>query len=131
MAMNKNIYLALAIIVIVLTAIGVYAFSSYKTTIMVKPLKVAPINGKYELKVKIYVNYGPFGGTHPLSSADVWLYLNGKFYNQSLTNSQGEVIFYVPPGNYTILFTVFHITKNVTVNNSTEVILDYAYLRPT
>jgi len=131
MAMNKNIYLALAIIVIILTAVGVYAFSSYKTTITVKDLGGAPVNGNYKLVVKIYVNYGPFGGTQPLSSADVWLYLNGKFYNQTLTNSQGEAIFYVPPGNYTILFTVFHITKSVTVNSNTEVILDYAYLKTT
>ncbi|BFH74541.1 hypothetical protein SJAV_24850 [Sulfurisphaera javensis] len=127
--MNKTIYLGLAIIVLILTAIGVYSFNSYKTTITVSNLGGSSINGKYELIVKIYVNYGPFGGTHPLSSADVWLYLNGKYYNQSLTNSQGEVIFYVPPGNYTVFFTVFHITKNIVVNSNTEVVLNYAYLK--
>lgn len=129
MTMNRNIYLVLTLIVIILTAIGVYAFRSYKTTITVENLGGTPVDGKYELIVKIYVNYGPFGGTQPLSSADIWLYLNGKFYNQTLTNDQGEAIFYVPPGNYTILFTVFHITKNVTINSNTEVILNYAYLK--
>ena len=129
MAMNKNIYLVLALIVIILTALGVYALSSYKTTITIKNLGGTAIDGKYELIVKIYVNYGPFGGTQPLSSADVWLYLNGKFYNQTLTNNQGEAIFYIPAGNYTILFTVFHITKTVTVDSNTEVILSYAYLK--
>lgn len=129
MAMNKNIYLALAVLVIILTAVGVYAFDSYKTTITVTNLGGTAVNGNYELIVKIYVNYGPFGGTQALPSADVWLYLNGKFYNQTLTNNQGEAVFYVPPGNYTILFTVFHITKTITVNSNTEVVLNYAYLK--
>lgn len=127
--MNKNIFLALAVVVLILTGIGVYAFNSYKTSITVTDLGGGSINGNYRLIVKIYVNYGPFGGTQPLSSADVWLYMNGKFYNQSLTNSQGEVVFYVPPGNYTILFTVFHITKNIVITSDTEVVLNYAYLR--
>ncbi|MBP1356968.1 MAG: hypothetical protein JZD40_00540 [Sulfolobus sp.] len=127
--MNKNIFLALAVVVLILTGIGVYAFNSYKTSITITELGGGSINGNYELVVKIYVNYGPFGGTQPLSSADVWLYMNGKFYNQSLTNSQGEVVFYVPPGNYTILFTVFHMTKNIVITSNTEVVLNYAYLR--
>ena len=130
--MNHNIYLALAIVVIILTAIGVYVTeTSYKTTITVQSLGGTALpNGEYKLVVKILVNYGPFGGgSRPLASADVWLYYNGKFLNQTLTNSDGIAVFYVKPGTYTILFTVFHLTKTVNVNGNTEVILDYAYLK--
>ncbi|BFI73928.1 hypothetical protein YN1HA_0260 [Sulfurisphaera ohwakuensis] len=131
MSMNKNIYLALAIVVIIITALGVYAFSSYKTTIDVKNLGGSPVNGEYKLVVKILVNYGPFGGIHPLGSADVWIYYNGKYYNQSLTDSNGVVTFYLPPGNYTLFFTVFHIKYNINLDSNYEVTLNYAYLKST
>ena len=130
--MGNSIYLVLALIVIILTAIGVYVTNnSYKTVIYSQNLGGAPLpNGEYKLVVKILVNYGPFGGgSRPLGSADIWLYYNGKFLNQTLTNSSGVAVFYVKPGGYTLLFTVFHITKNINVNGNTEVILDYAYLK--
>lgn len=130
--MNHNIYLVLALIVIIITAVGVYVTnSSYKTVIYVNNLGGNALpNGDYKLVVKILVNYGPLGGgSKPLGSANIWLYYNGKYLNQTLTNSSGIAVFYVKPGNYTLLFTIFHIEKDVQVNGNTEVVLDYAYLK--
>ncbi|MFP3201161.1 MAG: hypothetical protein RXR43_02730 [Sulfolobus sp.] len=129
--MNKTIYLALALVVAILTAAGVYVTNaSYKTTISIQQLGGGPLpNGEYKLVVKVLVNYGPFGGVQPLSSADIWLYYNDHFLNQSLTNASGIVVFYVKPGNYKVFFTEFHIIKNITVSGNVEVILNYAYLK--
>ncbi|AAY80939.1 hypothetical protein [Sulfolobus acidocaldarius] len=128
--MNKRLYLVLAIIVILITAVGVYASeSSYKTTIQVNNLGGSTVDGKYVLEVQVIVNYGPFGGSQPLASAPIWLYYNGKYLNQTSTNNQGIAIFYVQPGNYTVFFTTFKLTKSITVNGNTEVTLNYAYLK--
>ncbi|MCY0859007.1 MAG: hypothetical protein OWQ54_01105 [Sulfolobaceae archaeon] len=128
MRLPRYAILGLAVIVIILIGLGIVATASYKTRIYTEDLGGQPHNGKYELAVKIIINYGYFGGKQPLSQGVVYLYRDGVFYNWTFTNSSGVAVFYVPPGNYTVLSTTLKIKTNVIVNSNEEVIFDYAYL---
>jgi len=127
---HRNTLLSLVAIVVILTGVGVYIASSYKTTYTIQTFNTQSIDGKYPLEVKIIINYGPFGGSEPLNGSIVWIYKDGKFYAMNFTDTNGVARFYLPPGNYTVYFTQFkYYVKNVIINNSgVRVILNYAYL---
>jgi hypothetical protein len=122
-------YLALAILVLALTFVGVHAFSSYQTRLHFAQLNVPAVEGKFPLEVEVVVNYGPFGGKSPLGDAEVWVYKGDTFYTQNYTGSNGLVTFYLPPGNYSIFITTLHYKFQVQLNGGLEVTVDYAYLR--
>ncbi|WP_338600413.1 hypothetical protein V6M85_11925 [Sulfolobus tengchongensis] len=130
--MNKQILLALAVIVIIIMAIGVYEGHKYKTEINTITLGGSQNNGLYTLKVNVIMNYGPFGGKSPLANAVIWVYkYNGttySFYTYNFTNAQGVAMFNLPMGQYKILVTQLHLTYDVNLNQNEEVIISYAYL---
>ncbi|BBG24067.1 hypothetical protein [Sulfuracidifex tepidarius] len=129
--MNKRILLGLLVLVLVLTAVGVFAASSYKTTVSTSPISTTA-NGDYILKVKVLMNYGPFGGVSPLGDADVWLYYyNGSAYvyhEMNFTASNGVATFVLPKGDYKILITDLHYTYTFSLSGSEEITVSYAYL---
>jgi hypothetical protein len=128
--MNKRILLGLLVVVLVITAIGVFAASSYRTTVSVTPMTTAS-NGDI-LKVKVIMNYGPFGGQSPLEGSDVWLYsYNGTayvFHEMNFTASNGVATFHVPPGKYKVLITDLHYSYVFTMSGSEQITVNYAYL---
>ncbi|MEM0373359.1 MAG: hypothetical protein QXV69_04415 [Sulfolobaceae archaeon] len=128
--MHRNTLLSIVSVVIILTAIGVYTLSSYRTSYVIESFNAQPINGKYPLEAKIIINYGPFGGSEPLNGSIVWILKNGKFYAMNFTDANGVAKFYVPPGNYTVYFVQFkYYVKNVVISNTgVRIILNYAYL---
>ncbi len=130
--MNKRILLGLIVLLLVITAVGVFAASSYKTTVSEAPISIPPQNGDYLLQVKVLVNYGPFGGTSPLDGTDVWLYYyNGSsyvFHEMNFTASNGVATFHVPEGNYKILITDLHYSYTFSLSGSEEITVNYAYL---
>lgn len=126
--MNKNILLVIGIVILLLTAVGVFMASSYKTKVTVEDLS-NPQSGI--LEVKVLINYGPFGGgSKPLANAVVWVYnaSSGAFITQNFTNSQGVAVFHLPSGQYKILVTTLHFSYVVNLDTSKEVVIDYAYL---
>ncbi|MFP3217520.1 MAG: hypothetical protein RXQ99_02820 [Acidianus sp.] len=126
--MNKNLLLALGIIILLLTAVGVYMASSYKTTISITNLPSSSSNEE-TLEVKVLMNYGPLGGVSPLSDAYVEIYNSQGYYvAANFTNSQGVAIFHLPPGNYKVFVTQLHCSVNVSLTSSKEVTISYAYL---
>ncbi|MEM0363097.1 MAG: hypothetical protein QXH75_04775 [Sulfolobaceae archaeon] len=130
--MNKRILVGLALVVIVLMAIGIYEGSKYKTEIYLISLGNTANDGLYTLKVNVIINYGPFGGKSPLSGAVIWIYkYNGTaytFYTYNFTNNQGIATFNLPAGQYKILVTQLHLTYTIDLDQNKEVIIDYAYL---
>ncbi|AKA73984.1 hypothetical protein SULI_08710 [Saccharolobus solfataricus] len=130
--MNRQILLALALLVIVVMAIGVYEGNKYRTEISTVALGSQQTDGMYMLKVNVIMNYGPFGGKSPLSNAVIWVYkYNGttySFYTYNFTNSQGIASFNLPAGQYKILVTQLRLTYIVNLNQNEEVIINYAYL---
>ncbi len=130
--MNKRILLGLLVLVLVVTAVGVFAASSYKTTVSTSSIPTTSSNGEYVLKVKVLMNYGPFGGVSPLGDADVWLYYyNGSAYvyhEMNFTASNGVATFVLPKGDYKILVTDLHYTYTFSLSGSEEITLSYAYL---
>ncbi|QGA54605.1 hypothetical protein GFS03_08500 [Sulfolobus sp. E5-1-F] len=130
--MNRQILLALAVLVIIVMAIGVYEGHKYKTEINTIALGNQQIDGMYVLKVKVLMNYGLFGGESPLANAVIWIYkYNGTtylFYTYNFTDSQGIASFSLPAGQYKILVTQLHLTYIVNLNQNEEVIINYAYL---
>ncbi|MDT7861678.1 MAG: hypothetical protein RRA45_05650 [Saccharolobus sp.] len=130
--MNRQILLALAVMVIVLMAIGMYEGLKYKTEIYVNNLGDSQTNGLYTLKVDVIINYGPFGGKSPLASAVIWVYkYNGStysFYTYNFTDGNGIATFNLPPGQYKILVTQLHLTYTINLNQNKEIIIEYAYL---
>ncbi|WP_126449119.1 hypothetical protein [Sulfodiicoccus acidiphilus] len=126
--MSRTIVVALMVIVLAVTSIGVYALSSYRTIVTVTPISVSSINGENELEVKVLINYGPFGGTSPLSDAEVWVSGPSGIVAQNATNPHGIVTFQLPSGDYTVLVTVLHETIKVHLTQSEQIEIDYAYL---
>jgi len=130
--MNRQILLALAVLVIIVMAIGVYEGHKYRTEINTIVIGGQQTDGTYTLKVNVIMNYGLFGGESPLSNAVIWIYkYNGttySFYTYNFTNSQGIASFSLPAGQYKILVTQLHLTYIVTLNQNEEVIIKYAYL---
>lgn len=128
MKVPRYLILGLAVIVIILMAVGLVAAAGYKTKISVISLGGQPVDGKYKLMVKVILNYGYFGGEKALSNGVIYLYRDGTFYNWTFTNASGVAVFYVPPGNYTVLSTTLKIKTVVIVSSNEEVIFNYAYL---
>ncbi|ACP35599.1 hypothetical protein [Saccharolobus islandicus] len=130
--MNRQILLALAVLVIIVMAIGVYEGHKYRTEINTIVIGGQQTDGTYTLKVNVIMNYGLFGGESPLPNAVIWIYkYNGttySFYTYNFTNSQGIASFSLPAGQYKILVTQLHLTYIVTLNQNEEVIIKYAYL---
>lgn len=126
--MNKKILLALGAVILLLTAVGVYMASNYKTTVSIRDLSTSPSNVE-TLKVKVLINYGPFGGVSPLPDAYVEVYNSqGHYVTANFTDSQGVVTFHLPPGNYKVFVTQLRYTVNVSLDSSKEVTINYAYL---
>lgn len=125
--MNKNILLVMGVIILLLTAVGVFMASSYKTKVTVVEI---PNSGNLQtLKIKVLVNYGPLGGgSKPLPDAVIWIYNSSGFVTQNFTDSQGVAVFKLPPGKYEILVTALHFSYTVDLSTSKEVTIDYAYL---
>lgn len=125
--MNKNLLLVIGIIILLLTGVGVFMASSYKTKVTISDI---PNSGNMEtLEVKVLINYGPFGGgSKPLANAAVWIYNSSGYITQNFTNSQGIAVFHLPAGQYRILVTDLHYSYTVNLDTSKQVTIDYAYL---
>ncbi|BCU67389.1 hypothetical protein HS7_08260 [Sulfolobales archaeon HS-7] len=126
--MRREVYLILAILVILLTLGGVYLASSYRTNITYSQVGSSSVDGKYVLYVKIIMNYGPFGGSSPLDDAEIWIYHNGMFYSQGYTNGSGVVQFTLPPGTYTVRILPLRMEENISLNGDCVLTVNYAYL---
>ena len=128
--MNKNLLLALGIVILLLTAVGVYMASTYKTTVSISNLSSS--SNEETLEVRVLMNYGPFGGVSPLSDAYVEIYnSHGQYVTANFTNSQGIATFHLPAGDYKIFVTQLHYSVNVSLTSSKEVTISYAYLYST
>ncbi|AWR97544.1 hypothetical protein DFR86_08250 [Acidianus sulfidivorans JP7] len=124
--MNKKILLIAGIIILLLTGVGVFIASSYKTTVTVSNISSS---GQMEtLEVKVLINYGPFGGVSPLSDAVVQIYGSSGFITFNFTNSQGIAVFHLPAGEYKVEVTDLHYSYNVNLVSSKEITINYAYL---
>jgi hypothetical protein len=126
--MKKEILVAVAVIILVLTSLGVYALSGYRTTVKTSTIPSQTIDGKYELEVSVLINYGPFGGTSPLGDAEVWVYSSSGLVAQNATDSDGLVSFYLAPGSYTVLVTTIGQKIHINLTGGMEITIDYAYL---
>ncbi|ARM76247.1 prealbumin-like fold domain-containing protein [Acidianus manzaensis] len=124
--MNKKVLLIVGVVILLLTGIGVFIASSYKTTVSVSNI---PTSGSTEtLEVKVIMNYGPFGGTAPLSDAVVQIYNSSGFITENFTNAQGVAVFHLPAGEYKVEVTDLHYSYSINLDSSKEISINYAYL---